>query len=80
MKPNITLPIDDEETRLFGLYERSSAKEIAATCQLLYPGRNLPYNTYMNILADLRVIRTECNKNMLAVGKHRREMQAKKGS
>jgi LmbE family N-acetylglucosaminyl deacetylase len=73
--PNTKLPRDDEGYRLFALYEASSAKEIAATYQLLYPGRSLPHETYMEMVSDLRAIRAECNDNMLAVGKHRQKMR-----
>jgi hypothetical protein len=72
--PRTTLPRDDEGDRLFALYEVSSAKEIAATCQLLYPSRSLPHETYMKLVGDLRAIRTECNVNRLAVGAHHEKM------
>ena len=66
-------PRDDEGERLFALYEASSAKEIAATCQLLYPRRILPHETYMQLVGDLRAIRTKCNDNRLAIAAHHRK-------
>jgi hypothetical protein len=72
--PNTQLPRDNEECRLFALYEASSAKEITATYQLLYPGRSLPHETYMEMVDALRAIRTECNDNMLAIRAHRMKM------
>lgn len=60
-------PRDDEGERLFALYEASSAKEVAATCQLLYPCRIVPRETYMQLLGDLRAMRTKCNDNRLTI-------------
>jgi len=48
------LPRDDEEARLFAIYEASRAKEHAAASQLLYPSRRLPHETYMKLIVDLR--------------------------
>jgi hypothetical protein len=69
------LPRDDEECRLFALYEAASAKEITATFQLLYPGRSLPHETYMELVGALRARRMECNDKRLAIRAHRKKMQ-----
>jgi hypothetical protein len=74
VKRDTRLPRDDEGARLFAAYEESSAKEHYAASQLLYPGRALPHETYMKLLADLRTIRTECNAKMLAVREHHNKM------
>jgi hypothetical protein len=68
------LPGDDEGERLFALYKVSSAKEIAATYQLLHPSRSLPHETYMKLLGNLTAIRTECNVDRLAVEAHHEKM------
>ena len=64
---------DQEECRLFGAYEASSAKEHAAASKLLNPHHGLPHPAYIELLGDLRAIRTECNEDMLAIAAHRRE-------
>jgi hypothetical protein len=69
-------PRDEEECRLFGAYEASSAKEHAAASKLLNPHRGLSHPAYMKLLGDLRDIRTECNEGMLAIATHHREMQS----
>jgi len=74
--PDATLPLDDEGSRLFGLYEASSAKEVAATYQLLYPSHRLLHPEYMKLLDDLRTKRTECNDKRLAIEAHRIKMRA----
>ena len=66
---------DEEESRLFGAYEASSAKEHTAASKLLNPHHSLSHPAYMKLLGDLRAIRTECNDDMLAIAAHRREMQ-----
>jgi hypothetical protein len=58
---------DDEECRLFGAYEVSSAKEHAAASKLLNPHHGLSDPAYMKLLGDLRAIRMECNGDMLAI-------------
>lgn len=75
MMPDATLPLDDEGCRLFGLYEASSAKEVTATYQLLYPSHRLPYPEYMERLGTLRATRTECNDKRLAIEAHRTKMR-----
>jgi hypothetical protein len=70
---NIKLALDDEEARLFALYDLSSAKEMEVSCQLLYPVRNLPHETYIKLIETLRIIRTECNDNRLAIGVRRKQ-------
>jgi hypothetical protein len=75
MMPDITLPLDDEGCRLFALYEASSAKEVAATYQLLCPSHRLPHPEYMTLLGDLRATRTECNDKRLAIEAHRTKMR-----
>ena len=66
-------PRDEEECRLFGAYEVSSAKEHTAASKLLNLPHSLSHPAYMKLLGDLRAIRTECNKGMLAIAAHRRE-------
>jgi hypothetical protein len=61
------LPRDDEGTRLFAVYEAFRVKEPATASQLLYPSRRLPHETYMELIDDLRAIRTDCNHKMFAV-------------
>jgi hypothetical protein len=75
MTLNTKLQKDAEERRLFALYEASSAKEVSITSQLLYPGRDLPHETYMQMVGSLRAVRTECNDNRLAIGVHHKKMQ-----
>jgi hypothetical protein len=74
MMPDATRPLDGEGCRLFALYEASSAKEVAATYQLLYPSHRLLHPEYMRLLGDLRTTRT-CNHKRLAVEAHRRKMR-----
>ena len=71
MMLDATLPLDDEGCRLFALYEASSAKEVAATYQLLYPSHRLPHPEYMKLVGDLQIARTECNDKRLAIETHR---------
>jgi hypothetical protein len=66
-------PRDEEECRLFGAYEASSAKEHAAASKLLNPHHALSHPAYIKLLGDLRAIRTECNEDMLAIAAHRTE-------
>jgi hypothetical protein len=75
MMPDITLPRDDEERRLFGVYEASSAKEHSAASKLLNPNHSFSRPAYMKLLGDLRAIRTECNQDMLAIAAHHREKE-----
>lgn len=74
MKLHTILPRDDEGTRLFALYEASSAKEIATTYQMLYPRHILSHEKYMELVGDLRAIRTECNQDRLAIGTHHKKL------
>jgi hypothetical protein len=67
MRPDARLPRNHEEYRLLALYEESRAKENAASSRLLYPDRKLACPEYMQLVADLRVMRTECDQKMLAV-------------
>ena len=67
------LPRDDEECRLFGVYEASSAKEHTAASRLLNWHDSLSHPVYMKLLGDLRAIRTECNDDMLAIAAHHNE-------
>ena len=69
-------PRDEEECRLFGAYEASSAKEHTAASKLLNPDHSLSHPAYMRLLGDLRAIRAECNEDMLAIAAHHREMQS----
>ena len=70
MTLHTTLPRDDEECRLFGAYEASSAKEHVAASKLLNPHHGLSDPAYMKLLGDLRAIRMECNEDMLAIVAH----------
>ena len=70
MIPAIALPRDEEECRLYGAYEASSAKEHAAASKLLNPHHDLSDPVYMKLLGDLRAIRMECNEDMLAIMAH----------
>jgi hypothetical protein len=67
-------PRDIEGERLFALYETSSAREITATYNLLYPSHSQPHDAYMALVGDLRVIRTEANDNRLAIAAHHRRL------
>jgi hypothetical protein len=71
MRPDPRLSRNHEEYRLLALYEESRAKENAASSRLLYPDRKLPHPEYMQLVADLRVMRTECDQKMLAVKAYR---------
>ena len=71
-------PRDEEECRLFGAYEAFSAKEHAAAGKLLNPHHGLSHAAYIELLGDLRAIRTKCNEGMLAIATHHREMQSQK--
>ena len=68
------LPQDDEESRLLSLYTTHRAKEHAAAHQVLHPSHSLPLRTYLELVGDLRVIRTECNEKWRAIGAHRKKM------
>ena len=61
---------DDEERRLFVVYEASSAKEHNAATKLLSPRHDLSRADYRKLLGDLRAIRSECNEDMLAIAAH----------
>jgi hypothetical protein len=65
---------DDEESRLLSLYTTHRAKEHAAAHQVLHPSHSLPLRTYLELVGDLRVIRTECNEKWRAIGAHRKKM------
>jgi hypothetical protein len=67
MRPDERLSRNDEECRLLAVYEAARAGEIAASSRLLYPDRKLAHPEYMQRLADLRAMRTECDQKMLAV-------------
>jgi hypothetical protein len=69
------LPKDKEGERLFALYEASSAKEHTAASRLLTPHHGLSNAACLKLLADLRVIRTECNADMLAIAAHHEKMR-----
>ena len=68
-------PRDDEECRLLAVYATCRAKEHIAAHQVLHPSQSLPLREYLELVGDLRVIRTECNKQRLAIGAHRKKMQ-----
>jgi hypothetical protein len=69
------IPRDNEECRLFGVYEASSAKEHSAASKLLNPNHSFSRPAYIKLLGDLRAIRTECDEDMLAIAAHRREKE-----
>jgi hypothetical protein len=68
------VPQDNEECRLFALYEASSDKEIVGTCRLLYASHRLLQPEYTKLVAALRAIRAECNQDMLAISAHLKKM------
>jgi hypothetical protein len=65
---------DDEESRLLALYATHRAKEHAAARQVLHPSHSLPLRAYLELVGDLRVIRTECDEQRRAIGEHRKKM------
>jgi hypothetical protein len=65
----------EEECRLFGVYDASSAKEHTTASKLLYWHHALSHPTYKQLLHDLRAIRAECNEDMLAIAEHHKKMQ-----
>jgi hypothetical protein len=75
-----TLPRDDEASRLFAVYEACRAKEHSIASQFLCPGRSLPHDTYMKLVSDLMIVRTECNEKMLAVRAHHNKTEEKRRS
>jgi hypothetical protein len=70
MRPDARLSRNNEEYRLLEVYEEARAEEIAASSRLLHPTRSLSHPAYMQLVADLRVMRTECDQKMLAVKAH----------
>jgi hypothetical protein len=64
---------DEEECRLFDVYEGASAKEHIAASKLLNWHHALSHPTYIRLLRDLRAIRAECNEDMLAIAAHHKE-------
>jgi hypothetical protein len=66
---------DEEECRLFTVYEVSSAKEHIAASKLLNWHDVFSHPTYRKLLHDLRSIRTECNANMLAITAHHQKIR-----
>jgi hypothetical protein len=66
---------DDENYRLFEVYEASYAKEHSAASKVLIPRENLSHSGYMKLLEDLRAIRMECNQDMLAIATHHEKMR-----
>ena len=69
------LPLDDEESRLLAVYATHRAKEHAAAYQVLHPTHSLPLLAYLELVGDLRAIRTECNEKRLAVKAYREKTQ-----
>jgi len=69
------LPRDKEDERLFALYEASSAKEHTAASRLLSPHHRLSNAEYIELLANLRAVRTKCNKDMLAIEEHHEKIR-----
>ena len=52
---------------MLAVYEEARAKEHAASSRLLYPERKLSHEEYMQLVAELKVLRAECDRKMLAV-------------
>jgi hypothetical protein len=69
------LPRDEEECRLFGAYDASSAKEHAAASKLLNPHHDSSDPAYIKLLAELQAIRMECNEDMLAIVAHHKSLE-----
>ena len=67
MRSDPRLSRNEEECRLLAVYEVCRAKEHAASSRLLCPDRKLAHEEYMQLVAELRVMRTECDQKMLAV-------------
>jgi len=67
MRSDPRLSRNEEERGLLAVYEECRAKEHDASSRLLYPNRKLTHETYMQLVAELRVMRTECDQKMLAV-------------
>ena len=67
MRSDPRLSRNEEERRLLAVYEECRAKEHAASSRLLYPDRKLAHEEYMQLVAELRVMRRECDQKMLAV-------------
>jgi hypothetical protein len=63
-------PRDEEDYRLFELYEASCAKEDAIAANLLIQHHSVSHPSYIILLDDLRAIRTKCNEDMLAIAAH----------
>jgi hypothetical protein len=74
MMPATVHSRDEEEWRLFEVYEASSAKEHAAASKLLDLHHGLSDPVYLKLLRDLRAIRIECNEDMLAIVAHHATM------
>jgi hypothetical protein len=72
--PHTTLPQDDEESRLLAVYATHRAKEHAAAHQVLHPTHSLPLRAYLELVGDLRILRTESNEKWRAIGAHRKKM------
>jgi len=67
MRSDPRLSRNEEERGLLAVYEECRAKEHDASSRLLNPNRKLAHEEYMQLLAELRVMRTECDQKMLAV-------------
>ena len=74
MTLDTNFPQDDEESRLLEVYATHRAKEHAVAHQVLHPSHSLPLRAYLELVGDLRVIRTECNEKRRAIGEHRKKM------
>jgi hypothetical protein len=67
MRSDPRLSRNEEELGLLAVYEACRAKEHDASSRLLYPSRKLAHDEYMQLVAELRVMRTDCDQKMLAV-------------
>ena len=74
MRSDERLPRNEDERRLLAVYEECRASEHVASSRLLYPNRKLEHSEYMKLVAELRVMRTECDQKMLAVKAYHSEM------
>jgi hypothetical protein len=67
MRSDPRLSRNEEERDLLAVYEECRDKEHVASNRLLYPNRKLAHEEYMQLVAELRVMRKECDQKMLAV-------------
>jgi hypothetical protein len=66
MRSDERLSRNEEEHRLLTVYEEARVKEHDASSRLLYPARKCEHSEYMQLVAELRGMRRECDQKMLA--------------